>query len=64
VAAFQVSFFTPRSIHTCDETKQGGFLFWYSAYFSVCVWIAIYLMRGPGVVIKRVFVNCWHVWFI
>jgi len=24
-----------------------GFLFWHSAYFSVCVWIAIFLMRAP-----------------
>ena len=24
-----------------------GFLFWHSAYFSVCVWIAILLMRAP-----------------
>jgi len=24
-----------------------GFLLWHSAYFSVCVWIAIYLMRAP-----------------
>lgn len=24
-----------------------GFLFWHSAYFSICVWIALALMRGP-----------------
>jgi len=24
-----------------------GFLFWHSSYFSVCVWLAIFLMRGP-----------------
>ncbi len=24
-----------------------GFLFWHSAYFSICVWIAIFLMRAP-----------------
>ncbi|MCY3412803.1 MAG: hypothetical protein INQ03_14290 [Candidatus Heimdallarchaeota archaeon] len=24
-----------------------GFLFWHSAYFSVCVWIALFLMRAP-----------------
>jgi hypothetical protein len=24
-----------------------GFLFWHSAYFSVCVWISIFLMRAP-----------------
>jgi len=26
-----------------------GFLFWHSAYFSVCVWIAILLMRAPRI---------------
>ena len=35
-----------------NETKQYGnwgigFLVWHSCYFSVCVWIAIFLMRGP-----------------
>ncbi|MFQ3323447.1 MAG: hypothetical protein ACI90U_001267 [Pseudomonadales bacterium] len=35
-----------------NETKQYGdwgfgFLLWHSCYFSVCVWIAIFLMRGP-----------------
>jgi hypothetical protein len=24
-----------------------GFILWHSAYFSVCVWLAIFLMRGP-----------------
>ena len=24
-----------------------GFVLWHSAYFSVCVWLAIFLMRGP-----------------
>lgn len=24
-----------------------GFLLWHSAYFSICVWIALYLMRAP-----------------
>ena len=24
-----------------------GFVFWHSAYFSICVWLAIFLMRGP-----------------
>jgi len=24
-----------------------GFLFWHSSYFSVCVWLAIFLMRAP-----------------
>jgi hypothetical protein len=24
-----------------------GFVIWHSAYFSVCVWLAIFLMRGP-----------------
>jgi hypothetical protein len=26
-----------------------GFLFWHSAYFSVCVWIAIFLLRAPRI---------------
>ena len=32
-----------------------GFVIWHSAYFSVCVWLAIFLMRGPRrlVIIKR-----------
>jgi hypothetical protein len=25
----------------------GAFLFWHSAYFSLCVWISIFLMNGP-----------------
>jgi hypothetical protein len=24
-----------------------GFVIWHSAYFSICVWLAIFLMRGP-----------------
>jgi hypothetical protein len=24
-----------------------GFLLWHSAYFSICVWIAIFLMQAP-----------------
>ena len=24
-----------------------GFVLWHSAYFSVCVWLALFLMRGP-----------------
>lgn len=35
-----------------NETKEYsdwgfGFLFWHSAYFSVCVWISIFLMQAP-----------------
>jgi hypothetical protein len=26
-----------------------GFLFWHSSYFSLCVWISIFLMNGPRV---------------
>lgn len=26
-----------------------GFIFWHSAYFSVCVWLSIFLMRGPRI---------------
>ncbi len=33
---------------THDYSDWGfGFLLWHSAYFSVCVWLAIFLMRGP-----------------
>lgn len=31
-----------------------GFLLWHSAYFSICVWIAIYLMRAPRLVQRTV----------
>jgi hypothetical protein len=24
-----------------------GFMFWHSAYFTVCVWISLFLMRAP-----------------
>lgn len=27
-----------------------GFLLWHSAYFSICVWIALYLMRAPRLI--------------
>ena len=35
-----------------NETKEFGdwgfgFLFWHSSYFSICVWLAIFLMRAP-----------------
>ena len=33
---------------THDMSDWGlGFVFWHSAYFTVCVWLAIFLMRGP-----------------
>jgi hypothetical protein len=33
---------------THDYNNWGfGFLFWHSAYFSVCVWISLFLMRAP-----------------
>lgn len=33
---------------THDYNDWGfGFVLWHSAYFSVCVWLAIFLMRGP-----------------
>ena len=33
---------------TKDYSDWGfGFLFWHSSYFSVCVWLAIFLMRAP-----------------
>ena len=35
---------------THDMSDWGlGFVFWHSAYFTVCVWIAIFLMRGPRI---------------
>jgi hypothetical protein len=38
-------------VHESKEYRDWGlgFLFWHSSYFSVCVWIAIFLMRGPRV---------------
>jgi hypothetical protein len=24
-----------------------GFIFWHSSYFTVCVWLALFLMRAP-----------------
>jgi hypothetical protein len=30
-----------------------GFLFWHSAYFTVCVWISIFLMQAPRIVHNR-----------
>lgn len=33
---------------THDYNNWGfGFLLWHSAYFSVCVWISLFLMRAP-----------------
>ncbi len=35
---------------THDYNDWGfGFMFWHSAYFSVCVWIALFLMRAPRI---------------
>jgi hypothetical protein len=31
-----------------DYSKWGfGFIFWHTAYFTVCVWISLFLMRAP-----------------
>jgi hypothetical protein len=40
------------SLFMVNESKEYsdwgfGFLFWHSAYFTICVWIAISLMRAP-----------------
>ena len=34
---------------TKDLSEWGdiGFLIWHSGYFSICVWIVLFLMRGP-----------------
>ena len=37
-----------------NETKEYsdwgfGFLFWHSAYFSICVWISLFLMQAPRI---------------
>ena len=36
-------------VHQTQEYSDWGFgfLFWHSAYFSVCVWISIFLMQAP-----------------
>lgn len=31
-----------------------GFVLWHSAYFSVCVWLSIFLMRGPRKLINPI----------
>jgi hypothetical protein len=31
-----------------------GFLLWHSSYFSICVWIAIYFMRAPRLLLPSV----------
>ena len=38
-----------RIVHESKEYADWGigFLFWHSMYFTVCVWIALLLMRGP-----------------
>jgi hypothetical protein len=40
-----------RVVHvTHDYSKWGfGFIFWHTAYFSVCVWISLFLMRAPRI---------------
>ncbi len=30
-----------------------GFLLWHSAYFSICVWIALYLMQAPRIIVGQ-----------
>lgn len=35
---------------THDYSDWGfGFMFWHSAYFSVCVWISLFMMRAPRI---------------
>jgi hypothetical protein len=35
---------------THDYNDWGfGFMFWHSAYFSVCVWISLFMMRAPRI---------------
>ncbi|MHA2252224.1 MAG: hypothetical protein ACXAD7_17800 [Candidatus Kariarchaeaceae archaeon] len=38
-----------KIVHETKEYSDWGFgfLFWHSAYFSVCVWISIFLMQAP-----------------
>jgi hypothetical protein len=41
-----------NAFFSITETKEYsdwgfGFLFWHSSYFTVCVWLAIFLMRAP-----------------
>lgn len=35
---------------THDYSDWGfGFFFWHSSYFSVCVWLSLFMMRGPRI---------------
>jgi hypothetical protein len=38
-------------VHVTRDASDwpSGFIFWHSCYFSVCVWLAIFLMRGPRI---------------
>lgn len=46
IAAVSDAFFIVNE--TKDYSDWGfGFLFWHSSYFSICVWLAIFLMRAP-----------------
>jgi len=39
-------------VHESKEYSDWGigFLFWHSAYFTVCVWISIFLMQAPRII--------------
>ena len=44
--AFKEAFFVVNATH--DYNDWGfGFLLWHSAYFTICVWISLLLMRAP-----------------
>jgi hypothetical protein len=44
--AFHDAFFVVHASHAWGDWG-GGFLFWHSSYFSICVWIALVLMQAP-----------------
>jgi hypothetical protein len=46
LSAVTDAFTTVNVTHTYSDWGF-GFVLWHSSYFSVCVWLAIFLMRGP-----------------
>jgi len=45
--ALQNAFFTVNETKDFNEWGGVGFLIWHSGYFSICVWMVLFLMSGP-----------------
>lgn len=52
LAAFKDAFFILHESKTWNDWGF-GFIFWHSSYFTVTVWIALFLMRAPRILNKR-----------